>query len=430
LEYLETLQGKGIVPGLDSIRELCLRLGNPQDGLQFVHIAGTNGKGSVLAFVSTIVKSAGYRVGRYFSPAISDVKEVIQVNGRAISQADFCEGLELVKGCCDAMESEGMPHPTVFEVQTALALWYFWKKHCDLVVLEVGMGGKDDATNLITSVLVSVLVSISADHMGYLGNSLEQIAEQKTGIIKEGCTVVSATQKEKVMEIICNKAVSLECPMTVADASMVAHVKHGVEKQRFDYKQWKKLEITMAGRYQVENAVIALEVIAALQEKGYVISEKALRKGLLETAWPGRFSILGKQPLFVADGAHNEDGAKKLADSIDFYFTNKRIIYIMGVLKDKEYDKIIALTHNYADQIITVTPPENPRALHAYELAGEIVKTHPSVTAVDSLEEAVEMSYLLAGKDDVIIAFGSLSYMGRLMRIVEKRNSRKGRTEW
>lgn len=184
----------------------------------------------------------------------------------------------------------------------------------------------------------------------------------------------------------------------------------------------KNLEITLAGKFQVENAILAIETVRALNQYGFLVSETALRKGLRETKWLGRFSLISKKPFFIADGAHNEDAAKKLAESIEFYFTNKRIIYIMGILKDKEYEKIIDLTHKYADQIITVTPPENPRALPAYELAQEIVKVHPAVTAVDSLEEAVEMSYLLAGKDDVIIAFGSLSYLGRLMEIVAKRS--------
>ena len=165
--------------------------------------------------------------------------------------------------------------------------------------------------------------------------------------------------------------------------------------------------------------MLAVTAIEALGRCGFPVNEKALRKGLAETVWRGRFTVIAKKPYFIVDGAHNEDAARKLAESLEFYFTNKRIIYIMGILKDKEYEKIIALTHKYADQIITITPPENPRAMHAYELATEIAGVHSNVTAVDSLEEAVEMSYLLAGKDDIILAFGSLSYLGKLMDIVE-----------
>ncbi len=421
MEYLKSIQSYGIVPGLDSIRELCRRLGNPQDTLKFVHIAGTNGKGSTLAYISTILKCAGYKVGRYHSPSIFEYRQEIQVNGRAITKKALCEGVELVRRACDEMTAEGLVHPTPFEIETALAFWYFQRQQCDIVVLETGMGGKFDATNLINTTLVAVLTSISMDHMSFLGSSLEKIAEQKAGIIKPGCNVVSIEQKPEAMEVVQKATEKLQCPLRITERAETTHVRYGVEKQRFDYKGFKNLEIHLVGEFQIDNAVLAIEAVEALRDKGFAVSEKALRKGLQETVWQGRFTIVGKKPYFIVDGAHNEDAAEKLAKSIEFYFTNKRIIYIMGILKDKEYDKIISLTHRYADQIITVTPPENPRAMHAYELAQEIVKVHPQVTAVDSLEEAVEMSYLLAGKDDIIIAFGSLSYLGRLIKIVENR---------
>ena len=422
LDYLESLNTYGIVPGLDSITELCRRLGNPQDKLKFVHIAGTNGKGSTLAYVSTVLKCAGYRVGRYLSPTIFEYRERIQVNGKAISKAALCEGVEEIQSVVEAMVSDGFAHPTPFEVETALAFWYFLKKECDIVVLETGMGGLQDATNLITTTQAAVLASISMDHMKFLGNSLKEIAAQKAGIIKEGCEVVSMVQTAEAMEVVERAAKDKHCTLHIADVSFAKNIRYDVEKQRFDYGNLKKLEIGLAGKFQIANAVLAVKTIEVLGQKGFPVSEEALRKGLKETVWQGRFSVIGKKPLFIVDGAHNEDAAKKLADSIEFYFTNKRIIYIMGILRDKEYDKIIDLTSKYAEQIITITPPGNPRAMAAYDLAKEIARVHPAVTAVDSLEEAVEMSYLLAGKEDVIIAFGSLSYLGRLMEIVAKRS--------
>lgn len=420
LEYVESLNQYGIVPGLDSIRELCKRLGNPQDGLKFVHIAGTNGKGSVLAYVSTVLRCAGYKVGRYISPVIFEYREKIQVGKRSITKAALCEGLELIQGICEEMVRDGFHHPTPFEVETALAFWYFAREACDIVVLETGMGGKMDATNLITTTQVAVLTSIGMDHMQFLGKSLEEIAAQKAGIIKGGCAVVSLLQKPEAMSVIEAVCQQQGCLLKVADSGKAKHIHYDMEKQSFDYAGFKKLEITLAGKYQIDNALLAIEVIQVLSEKGYQISEKALRKGLKETQWNGRFTLLGKKPYFIVDGAHNEDAAQKLADSITFYFTNRRIIYIMGMLRDKDYEKVIGLTEKYADHIITVTPPSQ-RAMHAYELAQEIAKVHPNVSAVDSLEEAVEMSYLLAGKDDVIIAFGSLSYLGNLMNLIEHR---------
>lgn len=427
MEYMQSLNQYGIVPGLGNVEALCARLNSPEKELKFVHIAGTNGKGSVLAYVSTILKCAGYRVGRYISPTIFDYRERIQVGERKITKKDLCEGAQLMQTVCNRMVEEGLPHPTAFEVETALAFWYFRKMKCGIVVLETGMGGKGDATNVIADTVAAVFASISMDHMKFLGSSLSAIAGEKAGIMKAGCRAVTVKQQPEVMEVLKAAAEEKNCPLTTADCGLAGRIRYGVEKQRFDYEGLKDLEIGLAGTWQVENAVLALETVKALGTAGYSVSEAALRRGLREARWPGRFTVIGRKPLFVADGAHNEDAARKLAQSIEFYFTNKRIIYIMGMLQDKEYEKIIRLTHAYADQIITVTPPDNPRGMRAYDLAREVAKVHPQVSAVDSLEEAVEMSYLLAGKEDVILAFGSLSYLGSLMTIVEKRNSRGAR---
>lgn len=424
LEEMQSWGRLGIVPGLESIRQLCARLGNPQEELRFVHIAGTNGKGSLLAYVSTVLKCAGYRVGRYFSPAIFENRERIQIGERSITKKALCEGVERISEICGQMEREGLAHPTAFEAETALAFWYFREQKCDIVVLETGMGGREDATNVIPANAAAVLTSISMDHMKFLGSTLGEIARQKAGIMKAACPVVSMVQEPEAAAVIEEEARRLGCPLTIADGDLAENVHYGIEKQSFDYKQYQGLEIGLAGKVQIENAVLAVEVLEALKAEGFRIRESALREGLLRARWPGRFSVIATNPLFVADGAHNEDAARKLAQSVKFYFTNRKIIYIMGVLKDKEYEKILQLTAPFASQIITVTPPENPRALSAYELALEAAKVNGHVTAADSLEEAVEMGYLLAGKEDVILAFGSLSFLGRLIRIVEKRQAR------
>lgn len=422
MEYIESLNSYGIVPGLENMKTLCSRIGNPQDTLKIVHIAGTNGKGSVLAYISTVLSCGGYRVGRYISPVIFEYRERIQINGKMISQKSLCTYVERLKEVCDGMTSQGLPHPTPFEFETALAFLYFAEQGCDIVVLETGMGGRLDATNIIKIPLAAVFASVSMDHMKFLGNTLKEIAAEKAGIIKNNCYVITMEQEPEVSEVLRTRAEELACSFTETAAGAAAHVKYGVEKQKFDYREYKGLEISLAGRCQIGNAVLALETLGILAQAGYPVPEKALRKGLAETVWPGRFSVISKKPLFVCDGAHNEDAAKKLADSVRFYFTNKRIIYIMGILKDKEYEKIIAETYAYADQIITVTPPDNARGLPALELAQAVKEYHPHVTAAGSLEEAVEMAYLLAGREDVILSFGSLSYLGRLIRIVENRN--------
>lgn len=419
--YMESLQGYGIVPGLGNIERLCEQLGNPQNSLRFVHIAGTNGKGSVAAYVSTVLKTAGYRVGRYISPVIFDYCERIQVNGRNITRKDLCSYVERMKEVCDRIVLEGHPHPTPFEVETAMSFLYFREKKCDVVVLETGMGGKLDATNIIPCPLVAVITSVSMDHMKFLGNSLESIAENKAGIIKRGCEVVSAVQKEEVMKVIERTAMSLQCPLTVADDKKAGQVKYSLKGTAMVYGEGPAYTLPMCGLYQVRNAVVAVETVRALQRKDFAITEKQLRKGIENTVWPARFQVIGEKPYFIADGAHNPDGAEKLAESLRYYFTNKRIIYIMGVLRDKDYEQIIARTAPLADQIITLTPPDNARALHSLDLARAVRDYHPNVTTADSVEEAVELSLLLADRKDVIVAFGSLSFMGKLIRCVENK---------
>ena len=425
MAYAEELRQYGTVMGLATMRELCARLGNPQDELKFVHIAGTNGKGSVLAYVSTALQAAGYRVGRYISPAVTDYRERFQVDGRMISRLALCRILEQVREAAEAMAAEGLAHPTAFEVETAVAFLFFLDKHCDIVVLETGLGGAQDATNVVKNTLVAAFASISRDHMDVLGDTLAQIASVKAGIIKDRCCVVSAKQQPEVMKVLRQAASSRKAKFFTADVSRAKNVRYGVTKQYFSYDKYKNIEIAMPGQFQTENAVVALEVVGALGRLGYPVVEDKLRLGFAQARWPGRFDIIGKKPLFIADGAHNEDASLKLAQSIRFYFPNRRIIYIMGMLRDKEYDKVIRNTCDLAEQIITVTPPVPERALHAYELAQALRQYHDSVTAADSVQEAVELAYLLAGqdKDCVIIAFGSLSYLGELMYVVEHRDT-------
>lgn len=427
VEYIEEVQIYGSVLGLENIKALCGKLDNPQKELKFIHIAGTNGKGSVLAFLSTVLKKAGYRVGRFISPTITEYRERIQINGRMISKQDLPLYMERIKEACDALTEEGKPHPTPFEMETALGFLYFKEKGCDFVVLETGLGGLTDATNIIENPVLAVLTSISRDHMGFLGNSLEEIAEKKAGIIKKGCVAVTCNQKPEVMKVIKEACDRKQAPLLAGDTMLAKSVKHTMKKQSFSYKNYKKIEISLLGTYQIENAILALEAVEALREAGFQIKEKAIIEGMAETKWPGRFSIIHDKPFFIIDGAHNEDGAKKLAQSIATYFTNKKIIYIMGVLRDKEYEKIIEKTYSFADSILTIKPPHNERALDAYELAKEAARYHKHVTALDSLEEAVELSFLMAGKDKdtVIIAFGSLSFLGELINIVEHKKEMK-----
>ncbi len=431
--FIEECNLLGSVPGLDSIRALTAKIGNPQDELTFIHVAGTNGKGSVSAFVGETLQLSGFKVGRYISPTIYTYRERFQINGRMIGKKELGEEMGLIKEACDALVAEGKTHPTSFEIETALAFHYFLKRKCDIVVLETGMGGTLDATNIIKNPLLCVLTSISMDHMQYLGDTLTQIAENKCGIIKDGCTVISAVQNDEAECVIKEVCDQKNARLVFADASLAEYVNLGknripsLEKQAFIF-DGEQYEISLLGKYQIENAVIALKALHELRAMGYnKITDDRIKKGFLATQWKGRFSVLASKPYFVVDGAHNVAAAKKLVRSIQFYFTNRKIVYIMGMFRDKEYEKVIQITAPLASQIITVATPGNPRALPAVELAHAVSKVNPNVTSADSLEEAVEMSYLFADKESAIIGFGSLSFLGDLMNIVE--NNRTVRSD-
>lgn len=425
ISFIEECNLLGSVPGLDSIRDLTAKLNNPQDELKFIHVAGTNGKGSVSSFVATTLQLCGLKVGRYISPTIYTYRERFQINGRMIGKKELGDEMELIKEACDALVAEEKQHPTSFEIETALAFHYFLKKKCDIVVLETGMGGTLDATNIIKNPLMCILTSISMDHMQYLGETLTEIAANKCGIIKEGCTVVSTVQSEEAENVVKEVCLQKNVRLVFADASLAEYIylgKKGVpslEKQSFVFEE-EQYEISLLGKYQIENAVIALKALQELRTLGYdKITDEKIKKGLLATQWKGRFSLLASKPYFVVDGAHNVAAAKKLVQSIQFYFTNRKIVYIMGMFRDKEYEKVIQITVPLASQIITVATPGNPRALPAVDLAHAVSKVNPNVSCADSLEEAVEMSYLFADKESVIIGFGSLSFLGDLMNIVE-----------
>ena len=420
MDYIESCAGYGIVPGLDHIRELLQRLGNPQDKLKFIHIAGTNGKGSALAFISAILMEHGYKVGRYVSPVIFEYRERFQIQGKAVSKAEVGRLMEKVSIHADAMAKENMPHPTPFEIETAMAFVLFAEKQCDFVILETGMGGLLDATNIIENTLVSVITHISRDHMGFLGEGLEEIAAHKAGIIKKNAVVVSAKQEENVKMVLENTVVQKQAERIVfVDEEEIRNEKYDLHKTTFSYKDRKKIEITLLGTYQVKNASLALETADALKQMGYQIEEEKVRKALKETKWSARFQVISKKPLFLVDGAHNAAAAKELRKSIEFYFTNRRIIYIIGVFRDKEYPQVIRETCDLAEHIITVAKKGTTRALPSVELAGEVSRVNPMVTAADSVEEAVELAYLLADNDTVIIAFGSLAYLGDCIYAVE-----------
>ena len=415
--YIDETAKFGSVLGLENMSNLLEELCNPQKKLKFIHIAGTNGKGSTLAYISTILKYSGYKVGRYISPTIFKYRERIQINETYIEKECFAELMTRIKSVIDKMIDDGKTHPTSFEIETALAFLYFLEKQCDIIVLETGLGGTLDATNVINTTICSVISTISMDHMQFLGDTLTQIAIQKAGIIKPGCPVVSAVQTAEAKMIIIDTAKEKNCELYFVDPSDISNIEYGLENQRFFYKD-KQYKISLAGSFQIKNTTLALKVIECLNQHGWTVSQQAIYDGLENTKWIGRFTLIHSKPTFIVDGAHNEDAAKQLKESIELYFKGKRLIFIMGIFADKEYKKIIPLTAPLASAIFTIETPNNSRALSAKDLATEISFYNIEARPMNSVKEAVEASFLLAGEDDVIIAFGSLSYLGDLINLV------------
>lgn len=416
--YLDGVSKYGSVLGLGTIHKLLCELNNPQKDLKFIHIAGTNGKGSVLAYTSTILSKAGYRVGRYLSPTVVSYLERIQVDGQWIPEDVFATLTTMVQEAIARMEAAGETLPTVFEIETAIAFLYFKEQGCDLVVLECGLGGSTDATNIIENTLLSVFTSISRDHLGIIGNTLEEIATVKSGIIKPGCRVVSGTQPKKVLQILKQRAEALRCPFISADEKQALLLKEDYDGQLLSYKGIEKVYCPLAGRHQIGNVVTALETVLTLRTLGYHITEDALRQGLKETVWLGRFTCIGTNPLFIIDGAHNEDAARRLRETLEVYFPEKQFIYIVGVFRDKEYEEIVKIMGPLAKSVHTVKLPDSARTLPASELA-KVMKRHCkngiSIQAEDSIKMAVKNALAEAKETDILLSFGSLSYLGQVM---------------
>ena len=377
--YLDEVSKYGSVLGLESMRELLHRLGDPQNELKFIHISGTNGKGSVLAYLSTILSGAGYRTGRYISPTLFSYRERIQVDGEYIEKESLACHVTAIAAAAEDMQKAGLPSPTVFEIETALAFLYFKEKRCDIVTLEVGCGGLLDATNVITTTLMEVIASISMDHTDLLGDTLAKIAAQKAGIIKPDTMVVSAQQKSEAAQVIEDTCKEQHCTLQMVDESKISNVHYGAEGQTFSYKTWENVAISLAGSYQIKNAALALEGVEALRKLGYALSDQQVREGLLHTAWRGRFTTLRRDPTVIIDGAHNPAAALELKESLERYFPGKTLYFVMGMFKDKDYAQVIDLTAPLARHIITVETPGNPRAMPARELAEAVGKVNPSV---------------------------------------------------
>lgn len=418
-EYINELGYLGSKPGLERVKEMTKRLGNPQDKLRIVHITGTNGKGSTAMFIASILKCAGLRTGLYTSPHIERINEVIRINCGEIPEADFAEYVTRVKTTADRMTEDGFDHPTQFEVLTALSYLYFYEKKCDIAVIEVGMGGRADATNINSGSVVSVITKIAADHIPLLGNTLEDIAYEKAGIIKKGSNVVIYPQEESVLKVIKEVSDSMNAGIYYTDPDQISDIELRRGRLSFRHPVYGKLQTPVVGTHQVYNAAVALKTIEVLNKVGYTISEDAIREGLSCASWPGRFELLRKNPDFYIDGGHNPDGTRSLIETFKKIYPGKKANVIMGVFKDKEYETMVREISSITKRFIAVTP-DNPRALPAEDLAKVMHRYCNNVEFNVTIKEAVRKLLTTVSNDEIIVATGSLSYIGQIRKMFKE----------
>ena len=417
IAYIHSVFWKGSVPGLSRTRTLLEKMGNPQKKLKFVHIAGTNGKGSTAAMTASILEKAGYRTGLYTSPYIYRFHERMQVDGVPISDEDLVAVTEFVKPLADSMTE----HPTEFELVTCIAFAYFYRKGCDIVVLEVGMGGALDSTNVIDTPEVAVITNIGLDHTEYLGSTEEEIARTKAGIFKDhGRAVIyrGKPEVEAALEQVCREK---HVDLKKADFASLNRKQHSLEGQVFDCGSRKDLFLPLLGDHQLHNAAVVLAVADTLVEAGWRITEDNIRQGLRDVRWPGRFDVVSREPLFIIDGGHNPQCIEALVKNIADYLQGKRIIALTGVLADKDYADMYRPVLPSVTKFVCITPP-NPRKLEAPVLAEHLRRAGAEAEACGTIAQGVARARELAGREGVVLCFGSLYSIGPIRDALESQN--------
>ena len=404
LEYIHSVKWQGSKPGLERTRELLAALGNPEKSLKFIHIAGTNGKGSTAACIAAVLQHAGYTTGLYTSPFILRFNERIQVDGEHISDVEL-EGItEEIRPFADAMKDS----PTEFELITALAMKHFLYKKCDIVVLEVGMGGELDSTNVIDTPEAAVITTIGYDHVMELGPEIVDIAGAKAGIIKGGDVVIygGAPDVEAVFERVCSER---DAKMRRVDFSRITGQRFTLDGVSFGFSPYGELALPLAGVYQPKNAALAITVMELIREKGYKVSDSDIINGIAQVRWPGRFEILGKSPIFILDGAHNPEAIEVTAESLRCHFGDRRIIFVVSVMVDKDVDSMIDHIAPLAEAFYAVRP-DYPRAMETKALAEKLSLHKVPTAAYDTVAKGVAEAISRAGKGGIICALGTLYF--------------------
>ena len=412
IDYIEQFTWSTTKLGLERTQTLLRALGDPQKKLKFIHVAGSNGKGSTCAMLAAILQASGYRTGLYISPYIQDFCERMQIDGENVPGETLAEITERVKVIADAMED----HPSQFELVTAIAMEYFYEARCDIVVLEVGMGGALDSTNAIDAPEVAVIMNIGLEHTEYLGDTLEKIAATKAGIIKTGCSAVCYDGAPEVTEVIKGVCAEKKVPLRCLDFGRMEPISETLDGQTFRW-DGEEMRVALLGPHQLHNTAAVLETVEALRERGWKIPGEAVHAGLAAVKWPARLEVLSRDPIFLLDGGHNPQCAEALAAAIDKLLPGKKVVFLLGVLADKDYPQIMDIVMPYAKKFVCMTPFSN-RALPARKLAEFLRSKGAAASACGSdVARGIRAAQKAAGKRGAVVAFGSLYLAGHIRTV-------------
>ena len=418
IEYIHKINWCFCNPGLERIERLCDALGNPQKKLKFIHVAGTNGKGSFCAMLSSVLQSAGYKTGLFTSPYVKTFNERMAINGEIISNDDLINLVEKIKPVVERMEEK----PTEFELITALAFEYFCENNCDYVVLECGLGGRLDSTNIVDTSILSVITGIALDHTAILGDTIEKIAFEKAGIIKRSVPCLWCGESSLAYEVIQSRANELDAPFYCVDHSLTVVKQFSLDGTVFDYNSYNDIFIPLLGEYQPFNATNVLCAIDILRKNGIQISDEAIKRGLSSVVWHARFEILSRDPLIIADGGHNPEGVLSAVKSVKKYFPSQRLNVISGVMADKDFKYIAEQIGEIANKVYCITP-NNPRALNAAEYAGVFADISVPASHFDTVQHALEVAIADSQKEKrALICLGSLYMYSQICEFIDGKN--------
>ncbi len=421
INYINNTGKFAINLGLQRIKRLCDLSGNPEKDLKVIHVAGTNGKGSTTTFISSVLISQGYRVGIYTSPYIERFTERIKINNDEISENEVARLVTEISSDIDKVEQEGLERPTEFEIITACAFKYFKEQQVDFVLLEVGLGGRFDATNIVNP-LLSVITTISYDHMNILGDTLGKIAFEKAGIIKTGRPVVIYPQEKEAMDVLLAEVANKNAKVKLVSDMKYEVIKDSIDGINFDVlgnREYKNLKLNMTGSYQLMNALTGLKAIETLIEEEVSIDNRAIYEGFAAAAWPGRFELIHREPYIVLDGGHNIQGIDVLVSALKRYFPNKKIRIVCGMLRDKEYNEMVEKLTEISQDFITIRA-NSPRALSAEELRAVIRLKGKNAETAGSIQEGVKSALEVTEKDEILVFCGSLYMIGEVRGLLKK----------